>query len=587
MLNNIILFLKDIKLQIEKYLSKDSGEEHPWYDLYENAPKHLDYPYKTMYELILEQAKKHSNEKAYNYFGKKCNYKTFNEQIINAAKGLRMIGVKKDDKVTICMANTPDAIIMFYAVNMVGAIANMVHPLASEEETRLYLTKSGSKYVHCLDLVYKKFSNLDKDLNLKKIIISKISSKMPPHLNILYKITKSPPSIPYSDKVISFKNLNNLGEEYPLSPKVNVRAKDDAVIIYSGGTTGDPKGVVLTNMNINAMALQCYKMAYPINQGDSALATLPIFHSFGLGVLIHTLFIHGISIVLVPGFNAKDFGKLIQKYKPQMIVGVPTMFEALINSKIKSKKSMKSLHTIICGGDLLNSTLRDKVDIYLKAHGCEAKIRMGYGLSETSGACSLTPRNYFKEGGIGIPFPDTLIKICKIGTREELEIEEVGEICVSGPSVMSRYLNDIKETNKVLKRHKDGRIWLHTGDIGYLNNQGMLFFKSRLKRMIVSNGYNIYPQYLEKIIMEHPAIETCTIIGLPHSYRQAVPKAYIVLKENFEDTDIIRKEIEKFCEKRINNYELPHEYEYVKSLPTTLLGKVAFTKLGETNNEKN
>ncbi len=579
MLKIIKSFLKDVKLHITNFLDKDTIPDYPWYDLYENAPKTINYPKKSLYELILQAVNESPKGIAYSYFGKNRTYKEFNEEILLVAKGLKSIGVRKGDKVTICHTNTPDAVIFFYAINLVGAVANMIHPLASEEETKQYLLKSSSRYVLCVDLTYKKFDKIDKELNLKKIITSKISNKMPIYMKFLYKLTKKQAKYKKSDKTISFNQLTTLGRSYNLSPIVRVNTNDDAVILYSGGTTGEPKGVVLTNRNVNAMGLQAFKMTYPINRGDRALSTLPIFHSFGLIVSIHTVLMHGLTSVLVPGFTGKDFGKLIKKYKPNFIAGVPTMYEALINYKTKNKKFMKPVHTVICGGDLLNRSLRDKVDLYIEAHGGESKVRMGYGLTETSGACTLTPRNYFKDGGVGIPFPDMVFKVIDLETKVELKTNEIGEICVSGPTVMDRYLNDIKETNKVLKRHKDGRIWLYTGDVGYIDEQGTVFFKSRLKRMIVSSGYNIYPQYLEKIVMEHPAIETASIVGIPHSYKQEVPKVYIILKKNFEDTEILRKEIKTFCEKRINKYEWIYEYEYVTKIPETLMGKVDFTKL--------
>ena len=585
MLKTIKLFIKDSKLTIQKHLSKYYGKDHPWFQYYENVPKFITYPNKSLYDLVNEQAIKTPNAKAYQYFKKKVKYKKFNKQIIECAKGLREIGIKKGDIVSICMTNTPDAVIFFYAVNMVGGVANMIHPLASEKEMKLYFEKSNSKYILALDLVYEKLKIVDKDINFKKIIISKINNKMPLYMAGLYEITKKPPKIKYDDKTISFKMLNKLGKNNTKDPKAIVRGREDAVIVYSGGTTGNPKGVVLTNLNVNAMALQAYKMLHPINEGDSVLATLPIFHNFGLIVSIHTSVTHNIKAILVPGFNAKDFAKLIKKNKPNFIVGVPTMYEALINTDMKQKKFMKNVHTVVVGGDLLNKTLAERVNKYLIDHGCKATIRMGYGLSETSGACSLTPRNYFEEGGIGIPFPDMLFKIINHETNEELKPNEVGEICIYGPTVMSRYLNDIRETKNVLKLHNDGKLWLHTGDMGYMNEEGMIFFKSRLKRMIVSNGYNIYPQYLETQVMQHPAVDTCTVIGVPHKYKQMVPHAYIILKKNFLETDILKDEIKTFCEQRINNFEKIDKYIYVKELPQTLMGKVAFTKITEEGEE--
>ena len=397
---------------------------------------------------------------------------------------------------------------------------------------------------------------------------------------------KSVYDIKYNKKVISWKNFIKNGKDYSDEYYVKMKSNDDAVILYSGGTTGDPKGVVLSNLNFNALGAQCFKMADPAKAGDSVLTIMPIFHGFGIGVCVHTELISGMNVILVPLFKPKDFAKLIKKNKPAFLAGVPTMYEALINSKEKSKTYLKGLVNVICGGDVLNETLRNNVDAYLKSHGSTANIRVGYGLTECTGASCLTPRYYFKEGGIGIPLPDMYYKIVKIGTYEEADVNEAGEICISGPTVMKRYLNDIEETTKVLKNHKDGKTWLHTGDIGYMNEEGLVFFETRLKRMIVSSGYNIYPQYIEKIIMSHPAVLTSTVIGIPHPYKKQVAKAYIVLRENFDDTEELREDIKKYCEKSISKYALPYEYEYVDDIPKTKVGKVAFTKLGDKNGKK-
>ena len=484
------------------------------------------------------------------------------------------------------MPNTIDAITLFYAVNMTGGICNMIHPLSSEKEIEFYLSKSGSKYILCLDMMLNKVNNIIENTKVKKVIVSKITNGMPTYMRLIVPLIKKQPKVKYNKKVISWKNFIKNGKDYSDEYYVKMKSNDDAVILYSGGTTGDPKGVVLSNLNFNALGAQCFKMADPAKAGDSVLTIMPIFHGFGIGVCVHTELISGMNVILVPLFKPKDFAKLIKKNKPAFLAGVPTMYEALINSKEKSKTYLKGLVNVICGGDVLNETLRNNVDTYLKSHGSTANIRVGYGLTECTGASCLTPRYYFKEGGIGIPLPDMYYKIVKIGTYEEADVNEAGEICISGPTVMKRYLNDIEETTKVLKNHKDGKTWLHTGDIGYMNEEGLVFFETRLKRMIVSSGYNIYPQYIEKIIMSHPAVLTSTVIGIPHPYKKQVAKAYIVLRENFDDTEELREDIKKYCEKSISKYALPYEYEYVDDIPKTKVGKVAFTKLGDKNGKK-
>lgn len=573
--------MNEIVKKIENIISlfKDTVEK-PWYKLYgNNVPRSIEYSKGSIYDSVKSSSNKYPLYKAYTYFGKSCRYIKFNKEIVNLSKSLKYIGVKRGERITICMPNTPDAVIMFYAINAIGCIANMIHPLSSEKEIEFYLNKSKSKYILCLDDLYPKIKNIINNTCVEKIIISKVSNRMPIYLKIVYPLTKKNVKIKYDSNTISFNRLERMGKHYKGKYLENVKNYDDAVILYSGGTTGDAKGVVLSNLNFNALAMQCFNMVDPAKAGDSILTIMPIFHGFGIGVSVHTELSNGMHIILIPKFKSSEFGKLIKKYKPNFLAGVPTMYEALISSNIKSKTYLKSVCNAICGGDILNETLRNRVDTYLKEHGSVATIRVGYGLTESTAAVCVTPRYYFKEGAIGIPLPDMNFKIVKIGTETKLKANNEGEICINGPTVMKRYLDDINETRKSLRLHSDGKVWLHTGDIGYMDEDGIVFFKSRLKRIIVSSGYNIYPQYLEKIIMSHPSVLTCTVIGIPHKYKGQVPKAYVVLRKNFCNNDNLKEEIKEYVKKSIAKYSLPYEYEYVDEIPKTKVGKVAFTKL--------
>ena len=295
---------------------------------------------------------------------------------------------------------------------------------------------------------------------------------------------------------------------------------------------------------------------------------------------MHTILTSGMKCVLIPRFVPDDFVKLIRRYKPVFLTGVPTMYEALIKNN-ESSNFLKSVKYCVCGGDLLSKDLRTRVNNYLVAHGSNAQIRVGYGLTESTAACILTPNYYFKEGAIGKPLQDVEVKIVRPGTIKELKKNKTGEICITGPTVMLGYLNEEEETANTLKLHEDGKIWLHTGDLGYIDKNNIVFFASRLKRMLVTSGYNIYPMYMEKIIEGHPAVDKCVVVGIPHPYKKQVPVACIVLKDDYKASDELTRDLKKYCEKSISKYAMPYKYDFIKNIPKTIIGKINYKKLEE------
>ena len=551
--------------------------------------KKIDYPTGMMYEYLLESVNKYPDYIALEYYGKNLTYKKFYEKIENVAKSLKAIGVKEKDVVTICMPNVPEAIIMFYAVNMIGAIASMIHPLSSENEIEFYIDATSSKYILTVNLFANKVIKAAKRCKPEKIIVADISESMFKIMkraitlydvfkNIMYSSDYQ--KVKYDDKVIKWKDFYTLGSFYVDDYIYQGAANDEAVILYSGGTTGKPKGVRLSNLNFNALAKQC---SYEFNDhvpGDSILLILPIFHGFGLGVSMHTILTSGMKCVLIPRFVPDDFVKLIRRYKPVFLTGVPTMYEALIKNN-ESSNFLKSVKYCVCGGDLLSKDLRTRVNNYLVAHGSNAQIRVGYGLTESTAACILTPNYYFKEGAIGKPLQDVEVKIVRPGTIKELKKNKTGEICITGPTVMLGYLNEEEETANTLKLHEDGKIWLHTGDLGYIDKNNIVFFASRLKRMLVTSGYNIYPMYMEKIIEGHPAVDKCVVVGIPHPYKKQVPVACIVLKDDYKASEELTRDLKKYCEKSISKYAMPYKYDFIKNIPKTIIGKINYKKLEE------
>ncbi|MBR0479876.1 acyl--CoA ligase [Candidatus Saccharibacteria bacterium] len=566
---------------------KKEYQERPWLEFYdeEGIPSNIEYPDCSMVDMVIQSAEKYPDNIAYIYYGHKVTYKNFVKKIEKTARALKNYGVKEGDRVTICMPNTPEGITMVYAVNMVGAVCNMVHPLSSEKELEYYIKVADSKYVLVIDAVFDKIYRL-RD-SLERIIVVRPSDGLGFLKKKLYNtLHVKKVRLPASDnRVVLWEDFIANSMFYQGNYHEERGGSDLAIIMYSGGTTGAPKAVMLSNANVNAESLGLKPMVKQIVPGATVLSILPLFHCFGLGVCIHTPLCTGMGCILIPAFSHKEFANIIRQNKPNFIIGVPTLYEALINAKLKSS-DLECVTSAICGGDALNQTLRDKVNEFLKSHGSTAKIRVGYGLTEGSGAVCLSPENSFRDGIIGVPLPDTGFKIVKNDTFKQLPVGESGEICVSGPLVMMGYLGDEAETAQTLRIHDDGKVWLHTGDIGYLGEDNLVYFAQRLKRIIISSGYNIYPTHLESIINSHEAVLTSTVIGIDHAYKGQVPKAFIVLKPGYKAGKKIEKEIRELLGRNVPIYALPVAYEFRDKLPTTLVGKVAFKKLEEEEKKK-
>ena len=562
---------------------------YPWFKYYKDMRSHIEYPDTSMYDLVRRSALKHPANIAYTYFGNKVTYKSFLIKIDTASRAFISIGVKKGDVVSIIMPNTPEAIICFYALNRIGAVCNMIHPLSSEEEFKYDINLTNSKYVIVCDLAYKKLSNIRNDINVFKIIYLPISESMDTITKIGYMITKGRNNIKINDEdVIMYSKFLSNGKSYKEVIKDNGIGSDTAVILHSGGTTGKPKGIVLTNMNFNSLVLSELEINKCLGSGVSILAIMPIFHGFGLGCTFHATMSSGGTAIILPNVNPKKFDETLLKYKPNILACVPSVLEGLTKSKKLKEADLSFIKCIICGGDMLGGELQSRIDKFLSDHGSDTHVRTAYGMTECTAGVTMMPKEEVRNDSIGIPCPDMFIKICEIGTTRECLSGEIGEICISGPTVMKEYINEKEETDNILKKHRDGKVWLHSGDVGYMDSDGFVYFKSRAKRMIVSSGYNIYPGQIEQIILKHPYVEACSVVGVPHPYKKEVVTAYIVLKNGLVLNSEIKKSIKEYCEKNIAAYALPYAYGYRKELPKTKLGKVAYKELmnGEVDEDE-
>ena len=561
----------------------------PWLKYYGNTPASLEYPHKTMYEMVEAAAKRHPNHVAYVFMGKKTSYAEFMKRIQAAAQGLYKMGIRKGDKVTICMANTPQALDCFYALNRIGAIPNMIHPLSAAQEIAFYLNFSKSKAVLTLDQFYYKVAEILPQLeNPTEILIAKVADELPAPLSALYPLTKSARAVKKLPKAgyTLWYDMVKAGKNTKL-PAQKSRYDSCGAILYSGGTTGTTKGIMLSNLNFNALALQTIAASgFTMEEISNMkmLSVMPVFHGFGLGIGIHTPLVAGGTCILIPQFNVKVYAKTLMKQKPNLIPGVPTLFEALLRTEDLEGADLSFLKGIFSGGDSLSPELKKKVDAFLREHNCSEQIREGYGTTECVTASCLTPKDYARQGSIGVPFPDTYYKIVEPGTTNEVGPNIEGEICISGPTVMLGYMDNPYETANTLRRHYDGRIWLHTGDLGHMDQDGFVYFRQRIKRMIVTSGYNVYPSQLENIIDANDKVLISCVIGVKDPYRVQRVKAYVVPMPGVEPSEALKQEILDYCSGRIAKYAMPREIEFRKELPKTLVGKVAYRVLEEEAN---
>ena len=563
----------------------------PWLKHYGDIPVSLDYPDCSMTELVFNAVNKYPDIFAYDFFGCKKTYREFADDIVLCAKGLIAFGISRGERITICMPNTPQAVVMFYAINYIGAVANMIHPLSADEEIVRFLNLSNSTVILTLDQFGDKVLDVIPRTKTKTLILCGIEDGLSGIKEPLYRLTKGRKikRKPTGDCIIRYKDILKLGYESGVDDdSVNAKTKGDdiAAILYSGGTSGISKGILLTNRNLNALALQTDAASQCVKAGYKMLAIMPIFHGFGLGVCIHTAYVAGGTTILVPQFSIQTYADLLKKHKPHYIAGVPTLFEALLRLKDIHKLDMSQLQGIFSGGDSLTIELKRKVDAFLKDRGAVEQVREGYGLTECVTASCLTPRYFHKEGSIGIPYPDTFFKIVERNTHKEVPYGTEGEIVLTGPTVMRGYDDNEEETALALQTHADGYVWLHTGDLGVMDEDGFIYFRQRIKRMIISSGYSVYPTQIENIIESHEKVLISCVIGVPDEYRKQIVKAFIVLRDGQEATDEIKESILEHCRKNIAKYALPRLFEYRESLPRTLVGKVAYLELEQEEIEK-
>lgn len=553
-------------------------EKKPWLKFYGAVSHTIDYPRITMYEALMNSVRKKGNAIAYDFLGYRATYRQFADEIDLCANALSALGLKKGDRVTISMPTSPQGIICFYAVNKLGAVASMIHPLSTAKEIEFYLNVSKSRFALTINAFYGKFRQAMAETGLECLILTTIPDYLPVLKGIGFKLTtgRKIPPVPEDPKVRWWKDLMKAG--YPAAGAAPMDTNDLAVILYSGGTTGKPKGIMLSNFNFISHGLMVANWA-GLDDTASVLAILPIFHGFGLGVCVNGTLMGGGKTILVPTFTPEDVARLINKNRPSFIIGVPTIYEALNKSPLFNKTDLSCLRAAFSGADSLPRVIKDRFEEIVARQGGAVKLLEGYGLTEAVTGIIATPLNDYRENSIGIPFPDMLAKVVKTDTTEEAAPGEEGELCVSGPAVMLGYLDQPEETAAVLKKHSDGNMWLHTGDICTMDEDGFFYFKLRMKRMIKSSGMNVYPVQVEEKLYQHPAVAEACVIGVPDQDQVERVKAFVVLKDPSKSCEEMQQELIRHCQKELIKWSCPREIEFRRELPKTLVGKIAYKVL--------
>lgn len=557
----------------------DMKLERAKYGYIEKMPEDINYFEGGLYDVVYESSCKWPHNTALEYFDTQITYKELVKKINKVAAALKAIGAKKGERITICMPNTPEAIYMFYAVNEIGAVANMIHPLSSEKEIEEFVNQAESKIMLCVDVSYPKVENIIKDTSIEQLVVVSPTRSMDIIVRAIYKLTKGRKNhIKKSQHVITWDQFMSKANKYIGNPHARVNSTDDAVIMYSGGTTGKPKGIILSNLNFNAQALGAKYLVPELFKPDySFMAFLPNFHAFGLGCCIHMPLYFGARTFLIPQFNPKKFKSYITKYKVDILVGVPTVFEYLTKIKFK-KDGLKNVKYVVSGGDMISMSSKELINDFLRDHGSKAIIENGYGLTEASGGFIFSPRSVAEEPDtIGYPIPDNEVIIMDLKTKKPASLGKDGEILVRGLSVMKGYLGKPKETEEAFVK-VGGKKYLRTGDIGYADERGVIHFRSRLKRMIVSNGYNIYPANIEDVTLKCEGVNACAVVGREDKLRGEKVVVFVVAKPETRE-HAIRKELNTIYKKYLAKYEIPREIRFIDELPKTKLAKVDFKAL--------
>ena len=558
-----------------------ASQAKPWLKYYDQKFIDQTLPALSAFEYVCQRSKNHLNDTALEYYGRKFTYADLIVNVKKTAAALRGAGVKKGDIITVVSIMTPEIIALFYAADMMGATLNLVDPRYSVEGIREYIEEVDSHLLVCLNVVYERCRQAAKRTNVEKVIVLSPADSLPPVMAVGYKLT-TPDKNKYASNVIRWKQFIKGGEGQ--STAAEPYDPDHAcVVVHTGGTTGSPKGVMLTDDCFNGIALQF--QAYPklFHRGQKLMNVMPPFIAYGFACGIHLPLVLGFTVIIIPNLDPAKLGSLVLKHKPEHMFGVPTHYQQLAADPKLRDKDLSFIINYAAGGDSLSRGAEQTVNDFLAAHGARYPIAKGYGMTEVSSAATVAAGLDNKPGSVGIPMVNTVVAAFEPGTDQELPIGQRGELCISGPCLMKGYYNKPEETAILLRRHPDGRVWAHTGDMGYLDEDGFVYLDSRIKRMIIRHdGFKVFPSMIENVVSRHPAVHQCSVVGCTDKdhTQGRLPFVYIVLKADTtaKKKQVIR-ELERMCAEELPEYVQPVAYKFISSMPMTPVGKVDYRQL--------
>ena len=555
----------------------------PWLKYYDQKFIDQTVPDCSAFEYVCHQNKNHLPETAIDYYGRRITYADLIVNVKKTAAAFRAIGMKKGDIATVVSVMTPEVIYAFYAADMIGATLNLVDPRYSAEGIREYIEEVDSHLLICLNVAYERCHQAAKHTHVERVLVISPADSLPLPLAVGYKLT-NPDKNRYKSDVLHWKDFIAAGQ----NQSTNAEPYDPqhtCVVVHTGGTTGSPKGVMLTDKDFNSIAQQFGAYEKLFRRGQKLMNIMPPFIAYGYACGVHLPLVLGLTVVIIPNLDPSKLGLLIWKHKPEHLFGVPAHYQQMAASPLLKNKDLSFIRNYAAGGDAITVGAEQTVDAFLKEHGAEFPLAKGYGMTEVSSAATAAAGTVNKIGSVGIPLVNTVVSVFEPGTENELPIGERGEICISGPAVMKGYYNKPNETAILLHRHADGKLWAHTGDIGYMDEDGFVFLNSRIKRLIIRHdGFKVFPSMIENVISRHPAVQQCSVVGCTDKdhVQGRLPFVYVVLDPaaDHKKRQIVR-ELQQICKEELPEYVQPVGYKFLDELPLTPIGKVDYRKLEE------